>query len=372
VRPRFNPPFFADTRAAWEGWLPESPGMPIRIEAAAYRAHPVSFQIVEPWTSAPQSGVSRSGSPTGDVERYPALFAATTAVLVAGGLFFARRNLRLGRSDRAGATRLMFVVLTASFFAWLLIEHHVGTVGEGVLFTMFAGIELPLAGSLWLYYVALEPFVRRQWPQILVSWTRLLSGNWRDPLVGRDLLIGCAAGVATLCLILFFAMIALRTSGAPLGLLTPDWNMLNGVGSFVGAVFTQFGNGVFGGLASLLALFLLRVALRSDWRAGAAYAAVRGLPFAALAVGISWPVLPLGLAIGILSYFVIMRVGFVAAMTSSIVVYLLLLSPLTLQPSAWYAGIGFVLIAIVLAVSAYGFAMSLGGRMRVAAPCLDV
>jgi serine/threonine-protein kinase len=264
------------------------------------------------------------------------------------------------------------MVLTASFLAWLLIEHHVGTVGEGLLFTMFAGIQLPLAGSLWLYYVALEPFVRRQWPQILVSWTRLLSGNWRDPLVGRDILIGCAAGVATLSLILVFDLIALRASGAPLGLLPPDWNMLNGVGSFVGALFTQFGNGVFGGLASLLVLFLLRVALRRDWRAAVAYAIVRGLPFAALTLGISWFLLPLGLSIGLISYFVVMRAGLVAAMTSSIVVYVLLLSPLTLHPSAWYAGIGFVLAGGVLALSIYGLTTSLGGRVRLAPAGLDV
>ena len=29
----------------------------------------------------------------------------------------------------------------------------------------------------WILYIAIEPFVRRRWPQILVSWTRLLSGN---------------------------------------------------------------------------------------------------------------------------------------------------------------------------------------------------
>jgi hypothetical protein len=53
---------------------------------------------------------------------------------------------------------------------------------------------------MWLSYVAIEPFVRRQWPQVLVSWARLLAGDWRDPLVGRDILIGCTAGVLVACL----------------------------------------------------------------------------------------------------------------------------------------------------------------------------
>jgi len=37
--------------------------------------------------------------------------------------------------------------------------------------------------------------LRRRWPRRIISWNRLLSEGFRDPLVGRDILIGCAAGV---------------------------------------------------------------------------------------------------------------------------------------------------------------------------------
>ena len=30
--------------------------------------------------------------------------------------------------------------------------------------------------TVWLFYVALEPYVRRFWPQLLIGWTRALSG----------------------------------------------------------------------------------------------------------------------------------------------------------------------------------------------------
>src|SRR5262249_22243609 len=46
----------------------------------------------------------------------------------------------------------------------------------------------------WLFYIALEPYIRRFWPQLLIGWTRLASGQLRDPLVGRDVLVGVAAG----------------------------------------------------------------------------------------------------------------------------------------------------------------------------------
>ncbi len=48
------------------------------------------------------------------------------------------------------------------------------------------GWALVWGGFTWLMYVSLEPYVRRVWPRTLISWTRLLSGYVRDPLVGRD------------------------------------------------------------------------------------------------------------------------------------------------------------------------------------------
>ena len=47
---------------------------------------------------------------------------------------------------------------------------------------------------LWIVYLALEPYVRRFWPDGILGWTRLLSGYVRDPRVGRDLLTGCVIG----------------------------------------------------------------------------------------------------------------------------------------------------------------------------------
>jgi hypothetical protein len=52
--------------------------------------------------------------------------------------------------------------------------------------------------TLWLMYAAFEPYCRRFWPDMLLGWSRLLSGRFRDPRVGRDLLVGVAAGVAWL------------------------------------------------------------------------------------------------------------------------------------------------------------------------------
>ena len=51
------------------------------------------------------------------------------------------------------------------------------------------------AGVIWLFYMAIEPYVRRLWPGTLVAWGRALDGQWRDPMVGRHILLGAVAGI---------------------------------------------------------------------------------------------------------------------------------------------------------------------------------
>jgi len=52
-----------------------------------------------------------------------------------------------------------------------------------------------LAAFIWLMYLALEPYVRRYSPDMLMSWSRLIGGRFRDPRVGRDILAGLCAGI---------------------------------------------------------------------------------------------------------------------------------------------------------------------------------
>ena len=50
------------------------------------------------------------------------------------------------------------------------------------------------------FYLALEPYIRRTWPELLVSWARILSGEFTDPIVGRDLFLGILLGPAQVSL----------------------------------------------------------------------------------------------------------------------------------------------------------------------------
>ena len=98
---------------------------------------------------------------------------------------------------------------------WIFGEHHVATPNEFDLFIYSAASTwLFLGGLSWLMYIAFEPFVRRRWPGMLVGWNRLLAGGYRDPLVGRDLLAGCAAGVLV-TLLGYFVFPAAFILGSP-------------------------------------------------------------------------------------------------------------------------------------------------------------
>lgn len=74
--------------------------------------------------------------------------------------------------------------------------HHVPTPAEGSHLADAIAAGLFTAATAGVLYLALEPFVRRRWPQTLISWTRLLAGDVRDPLAAGHILLGTAFGVA--------------------------------------------------------------------------------------------------------------------------------------------------------------------------------
>src|SRR5262249_2778430 len=123
----------------------------------------------------------------------------------------ARYNWKTGRGDTRGAIRLL-VFFT---FAWL------ATYGLAMRFATLGRI----GGILWIalgdalvrgvFYLALEPWPRRQWPQAMVSWSRVLEGRWRDPVVCRDVLLGLSFAVAAGLLLALQHFVHSRFGDAP-------------------------------------------------------------------------------------------------------------------------------------------------------------
>jgi len=355
TEPTWTPPVYSDARAAWTGTLAARPNVPMRIEAAAYRSKPVYFELIGPWTLPQRMQPYR---PT--TSEWAALVIVRVlffSVLVASALL-ARRNLRLGRGDRQGAFRLAAFVFAAWAVAWFFGAHHVANFDEVPLFIEFLAWGLALPFFLWVLYIALEPSVRRRWPATLVSWSRLLAGNFRDPVVGRDVLVGCfVAPFSTAIERLGVFLTSFLGYPAPQASAGPQQWVFLGARTIVADVAQELMLAPFFWFALLFVLFVLRVLLRKQWAAAVAWV----LLFTVLASGDpgGWVS---ALIFSILAVFVMIRFGLLALVANHVVFSILQHFPLTTEFSAWYAGIGLTGILLIVSLAFYGFYVSLGGR----------
>jgi hypothetical protein len=358
AQPIWAPPVSSDTRAAWTGALVERPNIPMRIEAAAYQGKPVYFELIGPWTHAErlQPYEPATGERASDV----VLIVLLLSMLV-GGAMLARRNLRLGRGDRRGASRLAAVVFATVAVAYF-VAHHVPNFSELVFFLEFLANGLAWSCFFWVLYIALEPYVRRRWPATLVSWSRLLAGGFRDPLVGRDVLVGCLVGAFATLLARLAWFVPSWLGEPPAQPMTGLQFQFLGARTIVAGISRNLGISLFAALAFLFVLFLMRVLLRKEWAAAVAFVLFLSVLFAA---GSQHPTTTFvaDLILNGLAVFLIIRLGLLAEAAAFIFQSCLLENfPLTTQGSAWYAGISLAGILLMAAMAFYAFYTSLGGR----------
>jgi serine/threonine-protein kinase len=354
---RHVPPVFADTRAAWDGPFGRGSNVAVHVEAATLTGVPVFFQIEGPWTVEQEPGGTGFGG-----------IAIVSALVLLAGAVLARHNLRRGRGDVRGARRLAAFVFALSIASWLLEASHVGVplaewqlLARGLAWALFDGV------TLWLYYLALEPYVRRFWPETIVSWSRLLAGRVRDPLVGRDVLIGLSvcfwiAGPANYLLVLPEA-----EGGARRVMAATSLDALLGPGHLVANILGAVGFALQFAFLYLVLLLVLRVVLRRTWLVVLVFVAatvVSGLGILATWFGASRPVDALMLvATAAMIVGLLTRVGLLAVVASMLPMGLYLNVPaIGAEPSAWYAPSFYASLAVLLAVVAYAFRLALGPR----------
>ena len=175
----------SDTRTAWTGVWPGSQ-TPLRIEAAALGGRPVAFSLIGPWVKPLRMPSSGHDDPK------LILICIILVIVLGSSVFLARKHLLEGRGDSRGAFRIGAVMFALHMLLWATRMHY--HFGLGLLGYLFVAIATAsgFAVVVWCLYLALEPFVRRYWPEALISSTRVLSGQIRDGIVGRDVLIGIA------------------------------------------------------------------------------------------------------------------------------------------------------------------------------------
>jgi len=359
AQPAWTPPVYSDARAAWTGSLAERPNIPIRIEAAAYRGRPVYFELIGPWTRP--SRMQPYQMSAGEKAFFVLVFVFLVLSLVAGAIL-ARRNLRLGRGDRQGASRLAAFVFAAWAVSWVLGTHYVSNFAT----ELGRFIDFLVWGSgysyfTWLLYIALEPYVRRRWPATLISWSRLLAGGVRDPLVGRDVLVGCLAAASLHAVKQIWWFVPSWFGRPPTQPYSgPDWQFL-GAHTIIASIADSLKQAPLFWLAALFVLVLLRALLRKEWAATTAFV----LLLTALASTYSWQpseFVVYSLIFSGLAAFLLIRFGLLCLVANWVFQYVLENFPLTTQGSTWYAGISLAGILLMTAIAVYAFHTSLGGR----------
>ena len=354
-----TPPDAFDQLQAWRGGEAGTGGE-FYVQAAAYAGKPVYFQVFSP---AEFQGANPGIEQTSPSRQFgESMIFSLFFLVLGGGCILAWRNFRLGRGDRKGTFRVAFFIFCTGLLRWLFLASHLAGGLEVPVFIIGAAQALWEAAFFWLCYLALEPHVRRLWPQVLISWSRLVNGQWRDPLVGRNLLLGVLAGVFANVVFQFEVLAPAWFGLTPQPFIASHPFMLDGPLAVVGHLLDVIIARLTGALFLLMTLFLFRLVLRRALLASCLFVIVwtvanvtfyGGHPVLGWFFESIWCVLVLWLYL---------RLGFLASIVMMLTQWALWNAPLTTDFSAWYAGNGLAVTAFLLALAAFGFYTSQAGH----------
>jgi serine/threonine-protein kinase len=365
--PEWLPSSFADRRFAWSGTWPETPGIPLRIEAASFGGQPVWFEVLRPWSRPVRM------QPAQESRSQRIAMNLNVALVIAGligAISLARVSLKSGRADARGARRVSFAIFAVTLLGWACTAHHQRNIqDEWGLFLQGTALALLLAGICCALYLGLEPVVRKRLPHALIGWNRLTAGRLRDPLVARDVLYGlAAAGALGLFQAGFGEALARFGVGRPM-LALEDFDGTVGILAFIGQI-AQLSVGVLispmlillllsvlaGLLRSTTAAFVVALLLIGTVASGATVAMVGSAVFAIVA-GFA--------AIGTM-LFVLRRFGLLALMAMTLPNVVLSGFPATLDPSHWFFGYSAAAAAVLVAVGLVALRWADPARVRAA------
>jgi predicted Ser/Thr protein kinase len=347
VAARVVPPMAFDARMAWTGTYAEGRPEQIRLEAASWAGRPVYFSISGDWGQRASSSDSAG--------TFVLLFFLPVLIAIfVGGVLVAWRNLRLGRGDRRGAARLAGATSLLGMGGWIFSASHVPGPFEVALLIGAIGLTGLIASVVWCFYLAVEPYVRRFWPDALISWTRFQSGRLRDPLVASHILAGMllSFGIEALDRILngvfsggkqiLVPRVEILTSPAPLPEIITG-GIIAAIGMVVFVVLMRLlVRRVW--IADLLASLLLGGILVWPW--------VHRYPVERLyAAAAAWSIL-----------WLFRRFGLLALVTQSAVRWAVWTLPVSL--TSWYAGRSLVVLAVPAVLAAWALWVILSAERR--------
>jgi len=205
--------------------------------------------------------------------------------------------------------------------------------------------------------------VRRFAPDILISWSRVLSGQIVDPRVGRDILIGVTVGVAVALFGLSYTFVPTMLGGPPPMPRTSNLQFLLGARSAVGAILKMIPNALQNAMFVAVAFGFGRALFKRVWGGALLAGALLSIFILGESSGDS-----LLISLAFVAAFTIPMVGTLlyAGLLAEAVAFLINQvinnSPMTLDPSLPHASGAFWAILLVVGLAAFGFYTSRAGE----------
>jgi len=213
----------------------------------------------------------------------------------------------------------------------------------------FGGQPLWASAIVWTMYLALEPYVRKFWPATVVSWSRLMARQWRDPLVGRDILFGVSLGLLV-PVIDMGSGLAVQMLGHAVPPRTPSLDALLGTRY----VLAEAGNQILNAPWPWPSPFSPspRRAASSTVRPGASALTGIVLIIAVMVLAVKY--------LGLLSVQVLFLVNLIVSSAA-----------FTLDPSKWFFADSLLPLLVPAVMAGYGFYASRGGEPVIGRRLLD-
>jgi serine/threonine-protein kinase len=354
VEPVWDSLASADTRAAWDGAWPGS-GRPLHLEAAARRGKPVFFALTSPWTKPKRMNQAEQTS----ADKASQIIGLSVAFIVfAAGLLLGYRNYSRGKGDRQGALRLASIIFVLELSVCVFRSHFVPTMDTLGLVIFGLSTALFVSAVVWIFYLALEPYVRRIWPQTIISWSRFISGRLRDPLVGRDLLFGVILGISWDLVFALGNFVQMRTGASP---LLANSEVLAGVRETVALGLLNLIGSIRTTVIFFFLLVFLRLLVKNRWLAAAIFVLLLTVPRALTSVH---PLIdtPVFLIIYSIAAFAVVRFGLIVLVVGAFCADAVINMPITRDFSNWYAARSLSVVLGFVVIAAWGFYTSLGGQ----------
>ena len=354
-------PVYCDQTFSFAGFYPDNPEQPITVAMGFFQGWPVSFRIVE--TKLESASQFKDLTPPWQRGVGLSLQLAIIITTTFGAGLLTHRHMKTKVGDLDGAFRLSSGAFILGTLSFLLRANHDADLMVEALILRDAAVEgVVLAAAAWVYYLAVEPYARREWPEALYAWSRLMKDRWTDPLVGRSVLLGVCAGVAALILSQLHALSAAWIGVQPdAPIADPDHiaETLSGGREAFGVVLHLVVDAFRTSLLYFAGLIMLVILTKRR-----TVAIVVGIAIHTIAWSLMWQTSWLswifGVGFAVLANVLVLRVGLLALSVAGGTYLILTTFPITLDPATWYFGPSFVGVGLVALASGIGAASSLG------------